>query len=270
MNYSEIFIKNYEGKTPEANEVKDFLKDTYSGFAYIPWATIERLARMQDPEFTIEPILTNEGGLIHTDNYHFKQLQNNKGDIIETVSSAPSHTIWLTAKFMGVIMNEYYPILDSTNEPVKFPTQRDMNNALQRGKAKLISRLTGIGLKLYESKDLQFEDVSSKDKIKVKANEVVQKVQQNIEKPSVVVEQKVEQKVEQAVDTNLANLFVEKLVNKDKVKLLEVLKPFNTALIKSFNVSIAESDFTDPITLQEKLEKIPNASDLITTLEGRL
>ena len=50
------YKENYEGKSVEAKEVADYVKPTFNGAPYIPWATMERLTLMQDPEAKFEKI----------------------------------------------------------------------------------------------------------------------------------------------------------------------------------------------------------------------
>ena len=63
----ETFKANYNGTSEEAKALEPYLKTTYKGDVYIPWATMERLVYMQDPEAKFTNILNEKGGLVHTD-----------------------------------------------------------------------------------------------------------------------------------------------------------------------------------------------------------
>ena len=54
-------------------------------------------------------------------------------------------------------MLEYYPIQDNAYNAPKVIDANMFNKAVQRAKAKLISRITGLGFSLYEKGDLQFD-----------------------------------------------------------------------------------------------------------------
>ena len=47
-----------------------------------------------------------------------------------------------------------YPVLDHRNNPIESPTCMDLNNAQQRGLAKVIAIATGIGLYLFQGEDV--------------------------------------------------------------------------------------------------------------------
>ena len=141
-----LFKDNYEGKTNEAKEVADFLKNTYNGASYIPWATMERLTYLQDPSAEFGTIPNKEGGLVWTDSFeNYNKL-------------VVSHFVKVFCRFMGKTFIEEYPIQDQDYSALKIYNQNAVNKAIKRAMAKVASRATGIGLRLYENKDLQFEE----------------------------------------------------------------------------------------------------------------
>lgn len=166
MNWLEQFKLNYEGQSDEAKSLETTLKKTYKGDAYIPWAVIERLMYMQDPQAELEAERNEFGGLVHTDHErnsikNFKSSRTVDKEILENSEIETimfSHFVIVKGKFLGVERTETYPIQDNAYQPLKIYDQNAVNKSIQRAKAKLASRLTGIGYKLYEGSDLQFED----------------------------------------------------------------------------------------------------------------
>lgn len=186
--WKEVFLENYSGKSEIAKEVEPFIKENYKGNSYIPWATMERLTYMCDEDAVFENIKNEQGGLVHTDkliNYQ-KQIQN--GEIIaETEASMFSHFVKVKLTFMNKIFIEEYPIQDQDYSAARVYNQNLVNKALQRAKAKVAARATGIGLKLYEGKDLQFDEVPQETKPEIpvveKPQETEKTVQKTVEKP---------------------------------------------------------------------------------------
>lgn len=166
MNWLEQFKLNYEGQSDEAKSLETTLKKTYKGDSYLPWAVIERLMYMQDPQAELEAVRNEDGGLVHTDsdrNYilNKKMSKSAEKEIFEESEVETrmfSHFVIVKGKFLGVERTETYPIQDNAYQPLKIYDQNAVNKSIQRAKAKLASRLTGIGYKLYEGSDLQFED----------------------------------------------------------------------------------------------------------------
>jgi len=164
-SWKEVFTENYLGKSDLAKEVEPFLKDNYKGNAYIPWATMERLTYMCDEDAVFENIKNVNGGLVHTDVMEMHQQNIQKGEVVsETVSQMFSHMVKVKLVFMGKEFIEEYPIQDQDYSAARVFNQNLVNRALQRAKAKVASRATGIGFKLYEGKDLQFDEIPQETK----------------------------------------------------------------------------------------------------------
>lgn len=143
-----MFEANYNGDTPQAKELEQYIKKNYNGSTYIPWATMERMVYQQDPsaEFRIEGLKTNH-----------KALKTNDGEKITEVEFFV-HMVEISLTFLGKVFTEMYPVQDNKYNAPKIIDANLVNKALQRAKAKVASRATGLGLKLYEGHDLQFED----------------------------------------------------------------------------------------------------------------
>lgn len=157
-SWKEVFLANYNGESEEAKAIEPFLKHTYKGDVYIPWAVMERLVYMCDENAVFTNILNAKGGLVHSDIVvnHQSNLQN--GTIVsETEAPMYAHFVKVSLEFMGKIFIEDYPIQEQDYSAARVFNQNLVNKALQRAKAKLGARGTGLGLKLYEGFDLQFE-----------------------------------------------------------------------------------------------------------------
>lgn len=164
-SWKDVFLENYNGKSEVAKEVEPFMKENYKGNAYIPWATMERLTYMCDEDACFENIKNEKGGLVHTDVVEMHQQNIQKGEVVsDTTSQMFSHMVKVRLVFMGKEFIEEYPIQDQDYSAAKVFNQNLVNRALQRAKAKVASRATGIGFKLYEGKDLQFDEVKQESK----------------------------------------------------------------------------------------------------------
>ena len=181
-NWKDVFLENYNGKSEVAKEVEPFIKENYKGNSYIPWATMERLTYMCDDDAVFENIKNEQGGLVHTDKVEMHQQNIQNGEVVsETTSQMFSHFVKVKLIFMNKIFIEEYPIQDQDYTAARVYNQNLVNKALQRAKAKVAARATGIGLKLYEGKDLQFDEVSQETKPQLPV-ENVQNEQSNVKK----------------------------------------------------------------------------------------
>ena len=167
----EQFNENYYGRSPQAKELEQFMKSNYQGSSYIPWATMERLVYQQDPEadFRIRLFETYYGGqsvvLSNTTNIETRQITSEKS--VETMAQSISHFVAVELTFLGKHFEEVYPVQDLKYGAPKVIDQNMINKSLQRAKAKVASRGTGLALSLYETGDLQFEDETDKPTPKV-------------------------------------------------------------------------------------------------------
>lgn len=205
-NWKDVFLENYNGRSEVAKEVEPFIKENYKGNSYIPWATMERLTYMCDEDATFENIKNSNGGLVHTDMVVIHQQNIQKGEIVsETESQMFSHVVRVKLTFMGKVFIEEFPIQEQDYSAARVFNQNLVNKALQRAKAKVASRATGIGLKLYEGKDLQFDEVPQETKPELPVENVkneqsdvkkTQKTAKNSTKTEKTVEKVEEKKVE--------------------------------------------------------------------------
>ena len=202
--WKEKWMANYRGEG-ECQELETFLKEldygSRKGVTYLPWAVVDRIFKMQDgvtetiffPNQTVE-VESGEGGtktiqigntIVEVDSVHIRDEVDNNG--IVTPKYMNSYFIRVKAEWEGQVHVERYPLLSSTGQALAFWTQIDLNKAVQRGKVKAIAIVSGIGYKLFEDGDLQFED-ESKDKKEGNAKKAVEelkkpKKEEKVEKP---------------------------------------------------------------------------------------
>lgn len=286
-SWKEVFLANYNGESEEAKAIEPFLKHTYKGDPYIPWAVMERLVYMCDENAVFTNILNAKGGLVHSDVVINHQSNTQNGTIVsETEAPMYAHFVKVSLEFMGKIFIEDYPIQEQDYSAARVFNQNLVNKALQRAKAKLGARGTGLGLKLYEGFDLQFESKEDKkpvldepkkeenNKKSVKNDTKVTKTEEKVEK----VEEKpakVEEKLEVAnVEVSAVPKQVSiapgvsevvKLIKEtDAEKINKVLQIVNVSIMKKYSFALSQDDSVEE--LSEKLSKFPNIEQFKKTL----
>ena len=245
-SWKEIFTENYDGKSDIAKEIETFVKENYKGDTYIPWATMERITYMCDEDATFENLKNEKGGLVHTDMCIMHQQNIQKGEVVsETESQMFSHMVRVKLTFMGKVFIEEYPIQDQDYSAARVFNQNLVNKALQRAKAKVASRATGIGLKLYEGKDLQFDELSQETKPEL----------------SVVNTQNEQSNVKKSQKTAKNAQKTEKTVQKVEEKQVKTQPVVETATIKSDKLGIPETEVNvvpvQPVITQETTQNDP-------------
>lgn len=175
-----LFIENYfnrgdcEGLLEKTKIIEKEFKRTgeVKIIHYLHWALVERIFRLQ-------------GGVVEVKNWKFEvpftttvQTYDDNGDVILKEEENNALFIHLQATWQGETLDEYYPIFDNqTSKIIKLPDAQDLNAARQRGMVRLIARISGIGLTIFEQTDDQFnkEDdtkaIVEQSKISPKVNE---------------------------------------------------------------------------------------------------
>ena len=253
----ETFKANYEGRTPESKEVADFIKNTYNGASYIPWATMERLTYMQDPNAKFDVISNEKGGLVWTDSFeNYNKVVGKDGSTNESQALVVSHFVIVYCKFMGKMFTEQYPIQDQDYSALKIYNQNAVNKAIKRAMAKVASRATGIGLRLYEAKDLQFDDTVEEEK--------KPEVKKSTKKKTEKVELTDEQKAQNIVDGGTTEAFVNgertlepQEVEVEKIETLE--EPATDVIEVEFPAEVVELKDLIKNTDREKMNKVLQA-----------
>jgi hypothetical protein len=293
----DVFTENYLGKSAVSQEIEDFMKENYKGNPYLPWATMERITYQLDPKARFTNICNRDGGLVHSDIIILEQ--SSKTNEKEVVSSAPmmSHMVKVTLEFMGRVFIEDYPIQDTDYSAAKIFNQNLVNRALQRAKARVAARATGVGLKLYEGQDLQFEPKGEPIATTTLTKEEVARVAETQKatkatpaKTSTVTETKKvelteEQKAQNIVDGGDTKAFAEgertfepqgtivkttvteasagvmeivNLIKKgDEAKVNSVMQRVNVSLIKKYHFGLSRTD--SEADLINKIAKFPDA-----------
>lgn len=273
--WKDQFVENYNGRSEEAQEVADFIKETYKGDSYIPWATMERLTYMQDPEAVFETLETENGNIVFSDTLSNENKVVQKGEVVnETVATMMSHFVKVKLTFLGKTFIEEYPIQDQDYSALKVYNQNAVNKALKRALAKVASRATGIGLKLYENKDLQF-DVPTEDKkpeIKktTKTTKTTKKVEMTEEQAThteeelkqdepvqevVTQDAKIEENAPKSYDKSVLEL-CSLIRNTDKEKMTKILQNLNVPILKQHGFTLNLEDSDD--VLCEKISHFTN------------
>ena len=269
------FIENYNGKSAEAKEVADFIKENFKGNNYIPWATMERLTYMQDPEAVFETLETENGNIVFSDTLSNENKVVQKGEVVsETVATMMSHFVKVKLTFLGKTFIEEYPIQDQDYSALKVYNQNAVNKALKRALAKVASRATGIGLRLYENKDLQFdtpeEDKKPEIKKTTKTTKTTKKVEMTEEQAThteeelkqdepvqevVTQDTKIEEDAPKSYDKSVLEL-CSLIRNTDKEKMTKILQNLNVPILKQHGFTLNLEDSDD--VLCEKISHFTN------------
>jgi hypothetical protein len=171
MEANKLFQQNYanEGDCAQlekyAKKIEKEFKKTgqVKIIRYYPWAVIERLFRSQ-------------GGKVEVVNWSMKVelqgkdlLPNENGELVLQQTTSNALFIHLHGTWQGQEEHEYYPIFDNQSAKIiKLPDALDLNTAKQRGMVRLIARLSGIGLDIFEQQEGQFEEDKEDNVINIK------------------------------------------------------------------------------------------------------
>lgn len=284
--WKDVFLANYNGESEEAKSLQPYLKETYKGDPYIPWAAMERLVYMCDPDAEFINVNNEKGGLVHTDTVYKHQKNIQKGEVIsETEAPMFSHFVRVVLRFMGKTFVEDYPIQDQDYSAASIFNQNLVNRALQRAKAKVGARATGLGLRLYEGFDLQFDSKDDK-KPTLQTQTIVKNEPEKVDKKEpkeVVGTQKV---VKEETKTESENKVVSEpnkepssvsmtqdikevidiIRNTDKEKMVKVLQRVNVSVVKKCGFSLNVDDSDEELV--KKLSKFTNVSQFGKTLKN--
>lgn len=283
--WKEVFLANYNGESEEAKSLQPHLKETYKGDPYIPWAVMERLVYMCDPNAEFINVNNENGGLVYTDTVYKHQKNIQKGEIVsETEAPMFSHFVRVVLRFMGRTFVEDYPIQDQDYSASSIFNQNLVNRALQRAKAKVGARATGLGLKLYEGFDLQFDNEEDKKpslQTNVKSEpktpskkEVKEEVKEGVSTPKTVSE--TSNKVETVSNEEVASKdvsmtqeikeVIDIIRNTDREKMIKVLQRVNVSVVKKCGFSLNVDDSDEELV--KKLSKFTNVSQFGKTLKS--
>ena len=181
-----------------------------------------------------------------------------------------SHFVKVKLTFLGKTFIEEYPIQDQDYSALKVFNQNAVNKALKRALAKVASRATGIGLRLYENKDLQFdapeEDKKPEVKKTTKTTKTTKKVEMTEEQAThteeelkqdepvqevVTQDEKIEEDTSKQVYSKEILELCDIIKNADKDKMTRVLQSLNVAILRQHGFTLSLEDTDD--VLCEKL-----------------
>lgn len=198
----ELWLKNYrsEGDAAELeNSLKNFPVDKGKTLiSYIPWAVAERIFKFQGG--TIEVVRTQSNSIVEVDEVVTRRdIDIETGVVEERV--AKSFFVNVKATWNGETYTERYPILGQGNVALQQWTQSELNRSVQRAKVKAIAIVSGIGYKLFEDGDLQFDEGDGKTETKVETKKATES---KLKQPETKVAPKAEPKVEPKVALKVA------------------------------------------------------------------
>lgn len=156
-DWKELWNKNYRGEG-DCAELEKFLKSlnygSRTGVTYLPWAVVERIFKLQDGHYEI--LKAQDDTIVEVDRTLIREeFDTTSGAYIPKYMN--SYFINVAVSWKGQKYTEKYPLQDSNGRALTIWTQNDLNKAIQRAKVKAIANISGIGYKLYEDGDLQFE-----------------------------------------------------------------------------------------------------------------
>lgn len=187
-----LFNENYQNKglcenLPKfAKKIIKIFKKTNQEktILYYPWAVVERIFRLQGGKVEVLD-WAKKVEFVGSD-----YAPNEQGELVMTEQSNRALFLHLKATWQGEEEEEFYPIFDNQNAKIiKTPDALDLNTARQRGMVRLIARLSGIGLDIFEQQEGQFDN--SDDVIEEKGNKTIKVT----EKKSTIVQEEVEEEV---------------------------------------------------------------------------
>lgn len=276
LTWVEQFQLNYEGLSKEAKDLEQYLKRNYKGNPYLPWATMLKSLYIQDPNAIINKQAS--GTLLLTNAY---QVQFNTPNQHNIVQSSVSPMVHVSVTFLGNTVDDYYPIQDSVYAAVQLVDQNLVNKALQRAVARCISMATGLGLKLYEGQDLQFEEekkpitrnttpvtkaptvetvpVTSKPKTEAMDDRVLEPttIEPGVSEPSVIL-----------LDNPHILELIDLIYNGDKAIIESTLKDVNGRFVERYGIALSPT--MAKTALYEALAMTPTPENLLKMFKTRL
>jgi hypothetical protein len=182
--WKEKWLSNYRGEGDCAElekRTKDLDYGNRKGVTFLPWAIVDRIFAMQGGEYEL---LKQDGSVVEVDTVLENEEIDSNGQVSQTFIK--SYFINIRAKWLGRVYTERYPLQDGAGNPLRFWSQNELNRAYQRGKTKAIAIISGIGYKLFEDGDLQF-DASEKTKTVEKSETISVKTQPKVSNPPKVI-----------------------------------------------------------------------------------
>lgn len=178
-SWKDLWLENYKYEG-DCKDLKEYAKvvdfGAKKGGAYLPWAIVERIFKLQDGEYKVIEHVDNDGNesIVHCDKFLNKVDFNDEG-VMTAKRYIKSYFIDLLVKWHGREYTEHYPLQSSNAQPLTIWTQNDLNTAIQRAKVKAIANVSGIGYSFFEG-ELQFGEDAEKEQ-ENKADKLVEDAQ---------------------------------------------------------------------------------------------
>lgn len=274
MEWIEQYLKNYRGESDEAKECEQFLKENYKGDTYLPWAFMLRCLFTQDPGAKYESIYTEDNSMIHLNSYTLETINKNENTDIVTKAPIVCPQVRMKITFLGHEFEDNYPIQDQSYKAPKAVDQNMLNKAKQRCLARLISMATGIGWKLYEGKDLQFEEDGSKstkgevqvaEPVKTKAVEN-EKPSMDLNEPMEIVESTDIKEITSSPEAQALASFIFDF--EDKEVMNKALAGLNNSCIRKYNFAFKAND--NYLDLLQKANKLDKPDKFLASIQNKL
>jgi len=163
-----LFEKNYYNKGM-CEKLPDFIKNFTKEFkktnvtktiSYLPWAVVERIFRMQGGKIeVVEWVKPVE--------FDFLDMAINEDGTYQMADKKERALfIHLRGTWQDETEDEFYPLFDNQSAKIiRTPDALDLNTAKQRGMVRLIARLSGIGLWIFEQQETQFDEDGTPEKL---------------------------------------------------------------------------------------------------------
>lgn len=281
MNWIDQYLANYRGETDEAKECEQFLKRNYKGNPYLPWAFMLRVMFQQDPDATFDVMMDDCHDLIMVNEYQLHTSQTKGGVEDTTMTSIMSPMVGVSVTFLDKTFKDVYPVQDTDYSAPRAVNQNMINKAKQRALARCISMATGIGWKLYEGQDLQFEPSQQEHKstAQVEIQPAQAPVNTNIYKVTAVSNGTVETTAldlnapaeipDPATVVNEGSELIDFILNYgDKAQLNQALAGLNTSCIKKYGFAFTAEDTKEE--LAEKVTKIAKPDKFLASIKNKL
>lgn len=251
--WNDVWADNYYNRSDAAKDIDKLMKKNYKGHKYVPWAVMQKWFYLMDENATIEIVENSDGGIVHSDTVLINDSVSDYKDGVETKGTAVSrmthaHRIKIKATFLGKEMVDNYFVQDNAYNATNFIDSNMVNNSVQRGKARMISMITGLGYQLYEFGDLQFEDDTPKNEENVEVIKTTKAPTRTDNKTK-----KVEVK-DAGEDTNSVSdkisqdhLDLAKYMVDNKDTILPVIQKINVNFVKQYSTSINLDDTVNNI-----------------------
>lgn len=165
---NELYEKNYNNQG-DCEGLEKYYKSMDKKFAiltYLPWVTAERIFQKQGGRIEVIDLC--------------KEIKSKKTEIdfasgAKMETEKTSYFVHLKAYWQGRTLEEFYPVFNTSMAVISSPDSKDLNTSKQRGMARLIARISGIGVKMYEN---SIDDATDEQEKKTQPTKAIPFIQQ--------------------------------------------------------------------------------------------